>query len=311
MKKKSLKVILTTLIVGMMGFSMIACGGSDGANKEGDNNKQAQEQQETPKEEKLSGAITISGSSALLPLMEKSIEKFNEKYPDVEISAQAGGSGTGLSQVSEGSVNIGNSDVFAEEKLDADKAKELVDHQVVGQGFGIVVSSSLGIDNLTKDQIKDIFSGKVTNWKEVGGPDKEIFIVHRKSGSGTRATFEKTVLDGDASLENDSLGVMQDSNGAVLEAMKANDGAISYLGLAYMNSDEAKSALKVVSIDGVTSETKNICDGSYPFWSYGHMYTKGEATTPAKEFIEFITSSDNVDSLESLGFINGPEIKAK
>ena len=310
MKKKSLKVILTTLIVGMMGFSMIACGGSEAAKTEADSNQATQEQQEGAKED-LSGSITISGSSALLPLMEKSIEKFNEKYPDVEISAQAGGSGTGLSQVSEGNVDIGNSDVFAEEKLDADKAKELTDHKVVGQGFGVVVSNSLGIDNLSKDQIKDIFSGKVTNWNQVGGPDKEIFIVHRKSGSGTRATFEKTVLDGDASLENDSLGVMQDSNGAVLEAMKANDGAISYLGLAYMNSDEAKEALKVVSIDGVTSDTKNICDGSYPFWSYGHMYTKGEPETPVKEFIEFVTSSDNADSLESLGFINGSEIKAE
>ena len=311
MKKKSLKVILTTLIVGMMGFSMIGCGGSETAKTETDNSQATQEQQESTKEEKLSGSITISGSSALLPLMEKSIEKFNERYPDVEISAQAGGSGTGLTQVSDGTVDIGNSDVFAEEKLDADKAKELIDHKVVGQGFGVVVSNSLGIDNLSKEQIKDIFSGKVTNWKEVGGPDKEIFIVHRKSGSGTRATFEAKVLDGDASLENDSLGVMQDSNGAVLEAMKANDGAISYLGLAYMMSDEAKAALKVVSIDGVTSDTKNICDGSYPFWSYGHMYTKGEAQTPAKEFIEFITSNDNVDSLESLGFINGSEIKAK
>lgn len=304
MKRKSLKLLASALLITMMGVGMIGCGSSN-------NDTGADKSADTTKEQSVSGSITISGSSALLPLMEQSIEKFNEKYPDVEISAQAGGSGTGLTQVLDGTVNIGNSDIFAEDKLEADQAKQLVDHKVVAQGFAVVVSKSLGIDNLTKDQIKDIFSGKVTNWKEVGGPDKEIFIVHRKSGSGTRATFEKTVLDGDASLENDSLGVMQDSNGAVLEAMKANDGAISYLGLAYMNSDEAKSALKVVSIDGVTSETKNICDGSYPFWSYGHMYTKGEATTPAKEFIEFITSSDNVDSLESLGFINGSEIKAK
>lgn len=81
---------------------------------------------------------------------------------------------------------------------------------------------------------------------------------------------------------------MQDSNGAVLEAMKANDGAISYLGLAYMNSDEAKSALKVVSIDGVTSETKNICDGSYPFWSYGHMYTKAKQLLQQKNSLNLL-----------------------
>lgn len=306
MKKKSLKLIVSALLVTMIGGAMIGCGGNSEA-QSGD----AAATKETKQEEQLNGSITISGSSALLPLMEQSIEKFNAKYPDVEISAQAGGSGTGLTQVSDGSVDIGNSDVFAEEKLDEAKAKELSDHKVVAQGFGIVVNKSLGIDNLTKQQIKDIFSGKITNWSEVGGPDKEVFIVHRKAGSGTRATFEKTVLDGDASLENDSLGVMQDSNGAVVTAMKENEGAISYLGLAYMNSDDAKEALSLVKIDDTEATSDNIINGSYPFWSYGHMYTKGEATSPAKEFIEFISSEDNKESLDNLGFIDGTKIKEK
>lgn len=306
MKKKSLKLIVSALLVTMIGGAMIGCGGNSDSQS-----SDAATTNETKQEEQVSGSITISGSSALLPLMEQSIEKFNEKYPDVEISAQAGGSGTGLTQVSDGSVDIGNSDVFAEEKLDEAKAKELSDHKVVAQGFGIVVNQSLGIDNLTKQQVKDIFSGKVTNWSEVGGPDKEVFIVHRKAGSGTRATFEKTVLDGDASLENDSLGVMQDSNGAVVTAMKENEGAISYLGLAYMNSDDAKSVLSLVKIDDTEATSDNIINGSYPFWSYGHMYTKGEATSPAKEFIEFISSEDNKESLDNLGFIDGTKIKEK
>ncbi len=305
MKKKSLKFIVSALLVTMIGGAMIGCGGSS------DSQSSDAAGNETKQEESLNGSITISGSSALLPLMEQSIEKFNEKYPDVEISAQAGGSGTGLTQVSEGSVDIGNSDVFAEEKLDEAKAKELSDHKVVAQGFGIVVNKSLGVENLTKQQIKDIFSGKVTNWSEVGGPDKEIFIVHRKSGSGTRATFEKTILDGDAALENDSLGVMQDSNGAVVIAMKENEGAISYLGLAYMNSDDAKEALSLMKIDETEATADNIINGSYPFWSYGHMYTKGEATSPSKEFIEFISSEDNKESLDNLGFIDGTKIKEK
>lgn len=296
MKNKSLKVIVSTLLVTIMGIGIIGCGGTSNTGQ-GDG--------------ELSGILTVSGSSALLPLMEQSIEKFSEKYPDVEINAQAGGSGTGLAQVLEGNVDIGNSDVLAEEKLQDDKAKELVDHKVIVQGFGIVVSKTLGIKDLTKDQIKDIFSGKVTNWREVGGPDKEIFIVHRKTGSGTRATFENTILDGDASLENESIGVMQDSNGAVLTAMKANEGAISYVSLSYMNNQEAKDILDVVNIDGVSSDKANICDGSYPFWSYGHMYTKGEATSPAKEFIEFISSNENSEGLENLGFISGSEMKVK
>lgn len=294
MKKRTLKFIVSALVVTMIGGSMIGCGSSNDTTDNG-----------------TSSSIIVSGSSALLPLMEQSIEKFTEENPDAEVSAQAGGSGTGLTQVLDGTVDIGNSDVFAEEKLDADKAQELVDHKVVAQGFGIVVSKSLGIDSLTKDQIKDIFSGKVTNWKEVGGPDKEIFLIHRTAGSGTRATFEKKILDGDKSLENDSLGATQDSNGAVLTAMKQNDGAISYLGLSYMNTKEAQDLLNVVKIDGVSHDKANICDGSYPFWSWGHMYTKGEPTGVAKSFIEFITSSDNVESVESLGFISGSEMKVK
>jgi len=294
----------------MMGVGMIGCGSSN-------NDTGADKSADTTKEQSVSGSITISGSSALLPLMEQSIEKFNEKYPEVEISAQAGGSGTGLTQVLDGTVNIGNSDIFAEDKLEADQAKQLVDHKVVAQGFAVVVSKSLGIDNLTKDQIKDIFSGKVTNWNQItkedgtAGPDKEIFVVHRKSGSGTRATFEEKILDGDKSLENDSIGVMQDSNGAVLTAMKQNEGAISYLGLAYMNTDEAKEALTSVKIDGKSDEKANICDGSYPFWSWGHMYTKGEADEASKAFIEYVSSSDNKESLENLGFISGNEMKVK
>ncbi|GEQ19625.1 MAG: phosphate transport system substrate-binding protein [Clostridium butyricum] len=310
MKRKSLKLLASALLITMMGVGMIGCGSSN-------NDTGADKSADTTKEQSVSGSITISGSSALLPLMEQSIEKFNEKYPEVEISAQAGGSGTGLTQVLDGTVNIGNSDIFAEDKLEADQAKQLVDHKVVAQGFAVVVSKSLGIDNLTKDQIKDIFSGKVTNWNQItkedgtAGPDKEIFVVHRKSGSGTRATFEEKILDGDKSLENDSIGVMQDSNGAVLTAMKENEGAISYLGLAYMNTDEAKEALTSVKIDGKSDEKANICDGSYPFWSWGHMYTKGEADEASKAFIEYVSSSDNKESLENLGFISGNEMKVK
>ena len=294
MKKRTLKFVVSALVVTMIGGVMIGCGSANNTSNDGE-----------------SGSIIVSGSSALLPLMEQSIEKFTEENPDAEVSAQAGGSGTGLTQVLDGTVDIGNSDVFAEEKLDADKAQELVDHKVVAQGFGIVVSKSLGIDSLTTDQIKDIFSGKITNWKEVGGPDKEIFLIHRTAGSGTRATFEKTILGGDKSLENDSLGATQDSNGAVLTAMKQNDGAISYLGLSYMNTEDAKALLNIVKIDGVSHDKANICDGSYPFWSWGHMYTKGEPTGLTKNFIEFIMSSNNTESVESLGFISGSEMKVK
>lgn len=290
MKKRNLKFIVSALVVTMIGGALVGCGGSD---------------------EGVAESISISGSSALLPLMESSIESFKEKNPNADVAAQAGGSGTGLTQVLDGTVNIGNSDIFAEEKLEADKAKELNDHKVVAQGFGIVVDKNLGITNLTKEQISGIFSGKITNWNEVGGPNKEIFLIHRPASSGTRATFAKTILGGDKKLENDAIGATQDSNGAVLTAMKSNDGAISYLALSYMGSDEAKEKLQVIDIDGVSSDKANICDGSYPFWSWGHMYTKGESTGLSKTFIDFIMSEDNKANVEDLGFISGSEMKVK
>ncbi|MDU6808086.1 MAG: phosphate ABC transporter substrate-binding protein [Clostridium sp.] len=289
MKKKSLKLIVGALLITMIGGAFVGCGSSEG--EEG-------------------GTVTLSGSSALLPLVEASIDGFIEKNPGYEINAQAGGSGAGLTQVLDGSVNIGNSDIFANEKLEEDKAKELVDHKVVAQGFAIVVNEAAGVKELTKQQIQDVFSGKVKNWKEVGGADKEIFLVHRPSSSGTRATFVKTVLGGDKNLENDSLGSVQDSSGAVAKAMAQNDGAVSYLALSYLNSDEAKSMVKV-AIDGVEASKENITTGKYPFWSWGHMYTKGEPTAEAKKFIDYIMSEDNKKVVEDTGFISGSEMKVE
>ena len=289
MKKKSLKLIVGALLITMIGGAFVGCGSSEG--EEG-------------------GTVTLSGSSALLPLVEASIDGFIEKNPGYEINAQAGGSGAGLTQVLDGSVNIGNSDIFANEKLEEDKAKELVDHKVVAQGFAIVVNEAAGVKELTKERIEAVFSGKVKNWKEVGGADKEIFLIHRPSSSGTRATFVKTVLGGDKNLENDSLGSVQDSSGAVAKAMAQNDGAVSYLALSYLSSDEAKSMVKV-AIDGVEASKENITTGKYPFWSWGHMYTKGEPTAEAKKFIDYIMSEDNKKVVEDTGFISGSEMKVE
>lgn len=290
MKKTKMKIIASMVGALVVGTMLTGCGG--GSTEAGK-------------------TVTLSGSSALLPLVEKSSESFKESNSDITINSQAGGSGTGLTQVSDGTVDIGNSDVYAEEKLDEAKAKELVDHKVVAQGFAIVTTQDVNVDSLTKQQIKDIFSGKITNWKEVGGQDLAISVIHRPASSGTRGTFTTTILDGDKSIENDSIGATQDNNGAVLNAMKNSEGSISYVALSYMNGDEAKSKLKMLSIDGVEATKENITEGKYPFWSWGHMYTKGEPSEEAKKFIDFISSEENKKNVEDLGFISSSEMKAK
>ncbi|MCR6515892.1 phosphate ABC transporter substrate-binding protein [Clostridium sp. LY3-2] len=291
MKKRSLKLIVGVLSIAMIGGIFVGCG-NDASKGEGS-----------------SETITVSGSSALLPLMEQSVEKYKEVNPNAIVSAQAGGSGTGLTQVLEGTVNIGNSDIFADKKLSKDQASQLVDHKVVAQGFGVVTNKEAGVKSLTKEQIQKIFSGEIKNWKEVGGKDKEILVIHRPASSGTRATFTDKVLDGKKELENDSIGATQDSNGAVLNAMKQNEGAVSYVALSYMNTEEAKNSLDLVSIDKVEATAQNIIDGKYDFWSWGHMYTKGEAQGLTKEFIDFVGSDKNKESIESLGMIQGSSIK--
>ncbi|MGL4875700.1 MAG: phosphate ABC transporter substrate-binding protein [Clostridium sp.] len=289
MKKRNLRLLCLAGVLTLSVGTFIGCGA-----------KNEDEEKKT---------ITISGSSAMLPLMESSIEKYGEENKSVVINAQAGGSGTGLSQVLEGAVDIGNSDVFADKKLDEKDAKELVDHKVVAQGFALVASKESGVTNLTKAQIKDIFSGKIKNWKEVGGKDSEIMVIHRPESSGTRATFTETILDGDKEIENDSIGATQDSNGAVLNTMKNHPGSISYVAMTYMKTDEAKKSLQLVSIDGVEPTSENIKNGKYDFWSWGHMYTKGEPKIEVKEFIDFVGGEKNAETIEELGLIQGSEIK--
>ena len=138
MKKRTLKLMVSALVIGMIGIGMVGCGNTATNESKTDNKASSNE---------VTGSITVSGSSALLPLMEKTNEKFNAKNPKAEVGAQAGGSGTGLTQVLDGTVDIGNSDVFAEDKLDKAKAETWVDHKVVAQGLGVVVRKSLGIES--------------------------------------------------------------------------------------------------------------------------------------------------------------------
>lgn len=282
------KKILTLGLALVMALSLAACGSKDS----GDDSKKDDETA------KLSGSITAAGSSALVPLVTKASEMFMEENPDVSIVVNAGGSGQGLSQVSDGSIDIGNSDLFAEEKLDEAKAKELVDHQVCTITMAPIVNKDNKVDDLTKQQMIDIFTGKITNWKEVGGDDLAIMLITRPESSGTRALFTTWALDGNAETKG---ALETDDSGQLRQSVSENKGAIGYLAISYLNGDEAKD-IKAVSLDGVEPNLENTYKGKYPVWGFEHMYTKGEAKDPSKAFLDYMVSDDFGKQVEELGY---------
>ncbi|KGE16955.1 phosphate ABC transporter substrate-binding protein PstS family protein [Paenibacillus wynnii] len=280
--------------------ALAACGNNTTTNNGGNNGAATNAPTEASSGADISGSILASGSTALQPLVEQVAEKFMETNTGVDIQVQGGGSGTGLTQVAEKQVDIGNSDVFAEEKLkdaDADKAAALVDHQVAVVGISTVTHPETGVDGLTKQQLVDIFTGKVTNWKEVGGADQKIQIINRPGSSGTRATYESFALG--MKTEDLQGSIQEDSSGTVKKMIGETPGAIGYLGLSYLDD-----SVKAISYDGVEPSVDNVISGKYPVWAYEHMYTNGEPNETVKAFLDyFMTDEVQTGDVVELGYI--------
>ena len=248
----------------------------------------------------LSGTVTGSGSSALFPLAQDAADAFKALYPNVSITMNAGGSGTGLKQVFDGSVDIGNSDVDASSKLDAASAGQLTDHKVCVISMAPIVNKDItaaGVKNLTSDQLVSIFTAKITNWKDVGGPDEDIVLVTRPSTSGTRALFKQYALGGQEEASNSALET--DDSGTLLQSVSSTNGAIGYVALSYLVNN---SSVDTISIDGVQPTLENTYSGKWKVWGYEHMYTKGAPNDAAQAYLDYITSDTYGSKMEALGY---------
>lgn len=243
-----------------------------------------------------SNKITVVGSSAMQLLAEQAGNDYRLSHPDSNIVVQGGGSGTGLSQVQTGAVEIGTSDVFAETQKGID-AKKLQNHLVAVVGIVPIVNKSAGVKNLTKQQLSDIFTGKITNWKQVGGKNQNITVINRSKGSGTRGTFEGLILNGKKPIQAQE----QDSNGTVRKIVSSTLGTISYISFPYANDEN----IQKLSIDGIKPTNKNVVTNRWHLWSYEHMYTKGKPNKNVQKFIDYMLGSKvQNDLVPKLGYIS-------
>lgn len=243
----------------------------------------------------VQGNLTVSGSTALAPLVKSVATDYQKKCSGSTITVNLGGSGTGLSQVEAGSVDIGNSDIFKKTGQG-----DLVDHQVAVVVFGVIINSKVtGVTSLTIDQLKNIYSGKVTNWKDLGGPDKKIVVVSRPTSSGTRATFQNYILGGPEAITGPQ-SLTTDTTSTVIQNVGQNDGAIGYAATGPLKNAQG---VTTINIDGSAPTEDTVKNNTYKFWAAEHMYTKGQPKPLAQALIAYMTSEFGAQQARTQSFV--------
>ncbi|MCI5635818.1 MAG: phosphate ABC transporter substrate-binding protein [Sarcina ventriculi] len=224
--------------------------------------------------------IAISGSTSVGPLVELEEEEFEANNQGVTIEINQTGSSSGIKDTISGTTEIG----MSSRELTNEESKNLKEVTIAVDGIGVVVNKNNPVKNLTLEQIKDIFTGKITNWSEVGGEDKEIVVVSREEGSGTRTAFQEILnYSTEDTVKN---AIVNNSTGATKVMVEENDNAIGYMSIGYIDDSIAS-----VNVDGVESTADNVKSGEYkiqrPFLL---VYKEGALSEEGQEFIDFILS---------------------
>lgn len=241
--------------------------------------------------------ISIAGSTTVLPVAQAAAEEYMNQHSNADIQVSGGGSGVGATSVIGGTADIGmlSRDLKASEK-EGNTLKEFV---VGKDGIALVGHPSNTVADLSLEQVKAIYQGTITNWKEVGGADLEIVLIGRDSSSGTREFFTEFVLNKeDAAKEMQELN----SNGAVAQAVSITPGAIGYVSLEYVDD-----SLKAFSIGGVAPTVDNVISGIYEINRPLLMVTNGEPEGLAADYLAFILSEEGQQILKDSGFIPAVE----
>ena len=242
------------------------------------------------------GKIDIAGGTAHIPVMKEAAKRIMGVNPDIRITVAGGGSGVGVKQVGEGLVEIGNTG----RPLKKDEVEKygLETFPFAIDGVAVVVNPANKVAELSFEQLIDIYAGKITNWKAVGGDDAEINLYVREDGSGTREVFtDKAIKKGDVSAKANVVN----SNGAMKTAVAKDARAIGYVGIGHIDS-----SVKAPKLAGLTAPQENAASGKYTVVRDLFMNTKGKPAGLTALFIDYIYSPEGAQIIKDSGYIPLP-----
>ena len=263
MKRKSIKLLCSALLVSMVGVSLFGCGSSA--------------------EEGGSTTISVSGSTSVGPLMEKIAEKYEESNSNVSIEINQVGSSAGIKDAINGVSELG----MSSRELKDDEKTEVKGTTIAYDGIAIITNKNNPIKNITLEQIKEIYTGKITNWKDIeGGKDAPIVVVSREEGSGTRDAFQEII--GYKSEELIGEAMISNANGAVKETVAGNENAIGFVSFEYLDDK-----INIVNVEGVIPEADNVKSGEYKISRPFLVVTKdGNLSEDGQKLIDYILSEE-------------------
>lgn len=285
-----MKKLVSLILAGVLGAALMTGCGGQSTEQSADNGASTG----TTTESTASGTVSMNGSTSMKKLVEAACETFNAQYPSIKAEGQFTGSGAGLEAVANGTADIGNSSRALTEE---EKAKGLVENIVAIDGIAVVVDNANTVTSLTKQQLADIYTGKITNWSEVGGNDGSIVVIGREAGSGTRGAFEEILEIEDQCAYAQEL----DQTGAVLTTVSSTPNSIGYVSLDVLND-----TVKAVSIDDVEPTVENIKAGTYSLQRPFVMATNGEISAQSdavQTWFDFMASEEGQAIVESVGLI--------
>jgi phosphate transport system substrate-binding protein len=293
--------VLTLLVLGLV-FMGIGCTGNEKG--EGSTPVQEASSEGAPTADATaaeSQSITLKGSDTVLPLAQAEAEEFMVENPDKSVTVTGGGSGVGIAALIDGEVDIATaSREMKAEEIDAAKANGVnpVETTIAYDGITVIVNPSNPISELTFDQLRGIYNGTISNWKDVGGEDAAIVVITRDSSSGTYEYFKEDVLKGDE-YRPDAL--TQPATGGIVSEVSQNAKAIGYIGVAYL--DDSVKALNLDNGNGYEAPTaENILSGAYPLSRSLYFYTNGEPSGLIKEFINFVLGKTGQNLVTEVGY---------